>query len=85
MSEKKSIPSGLTKDERLTFIVLNKPKVLNIDLNELRCISQDTYFQYQVQYSHLDEMIHSVNLYDTWLKNKHDLESKNINELFVLV
>ncbi len=82
MTERPTLPS--TKD-RLKSILESSPVTINIDLNELRCIAPDTYFQYQVQYSHLDEMIQSVKLYDTWLENRADLESKNINELFVLV
>lgn len=85
MTERPTLPSELSTKDRLKSILESSPVTINIDLNELRCIAPDTYFQYQVQYSHLDEMIQSVKLYDTWLENRADLDSKNINELFVLV
>ncbi|WP_439090401.1 hypothetical protein [Serratia bockelmannii] len=84
MTKRPTLPSGLNARDKFYFL-RDRTEILSIDINELRCIDNETYFQYKVLYQYLDEMIHSVNLYDTWLENKHDLESKNINELFVLV
>ncbi|CAH3648182.1 hypothetical protein [Serratia marcescens] len=84
MYQKETLPSGLNALDSFYFL-RDRREILSIDINELRCISPDTCFQYQLLYPYLDEMIYSVKLYDIWIKKRHELNDKNVHELFVLV